>query len=253
MNLKRSDAFRAQGFVLRRHDLGEADRILTLFTRTQGKRRVVARGVRRPKSRLAGHIELFSLVDTYMVVGTNLDLLSQATAITTYNELATDLERFAYASCAAETLDRLTPEGEADRYLFDTFETTLERISKGERPSLHLRHFELLMLSRCGYRPHLTTCVECGDSLEESTTRFAPAAGGVVCSTCQIDSRSIQVSPRGLKSLRWLLDAEPGSAARLRTDHQLDRELESLLGAYRKSVLGSELRSAELLERIRSI
>ena len=61
------------------------------------------------------------------------------------------------------------------------------------------------------------------------------------------------MSPRGLKSLRWLLDAEPGSAARLRTDHQLDRELESLLGAYRKSVLGSELRSAELLERIRSI
>ena len=106
MNLKRSTAFRTRAFVLRRHDLGEADRILTLFTREQGKRRVVARGVRKPKSRLAGHVELFSLVDIYMVVGTNLDLLSQATAITTYSELATNLERFAYASCAAETLDR---------------------------------------------------------------------------------------------------------------------------------------------------
>lgn len=253
MNLKRSTAFRTRAFVLRRHDLGEADRILTLFTREQGKRRVVARGVRKPKSRLAGHVELFSLVDTYMVVGTNLDLLSQATTITTYSELATNLERFAYASCAAETLDRLTPEAEADRYLFDTFEITLDRISKAERPSLHLRHFELLVLARSGYRPHLTTCVQCGESLEESTNRFAPAAGGVICSTCQIDGWSLQVSSRGLKSLRWLLDAEPGSAARLRTDHQLDRELEKLLAAYRGSVLGSELRSTELLERIRSI
>ena len=66
-----------------------------------------------------------------MVVGTNLDLLSQATAITTYNELATDLERFAYASCAAETLDRLTLEGEADRYLFDTFDTIDGEVTPG--------------------------------------------------------------------------------------------------------------------------
>jgi DNA repair protein RecO (recombination protein O) len=99
-SLKRSNTYRARAFVLRRHALGEADRIVTLYTREQGKRRAVVKGVRKPQSRLAGHIELFSLVDTYLVVRENLDVLTQATALTTYPQLAADLERFAQASWA---------------------------------------------------------------------------------------------------------------------------------------------------------
>lgn len=244
--------YRAHGFVLRRHDLGEADRILTLYTREHGKRRTVAKAVRRPQSRLAGHIELFSLVDMYMAVGASLDVLTQATAVTTHRELAADLERFAYASWAAETLDQLTPESEADSYLFDVFGITLERIATEDRPGLHLRHFELMALDRAGYRPQLDGCVECGKPLEEVTNRFAPRAGGVVCPTCPSDAMSLPVSARALKSMRWLSVAEPGSAGRLRTDDELERELEKLLRAYLTTVVGSGFRSADLLDRVRS-
>ena len=251
MSLKRSNSYRARGFVLRRHDLGEADRILTLYTREHGKRRAVAKAVRKPQSRLAGHIELFSLADMYLVVGANLDVLTQATALTTYPQLAADLERFAQASWAAETLDRLTPESEADSHLFDVFEIALERIAEAERPGLHLRHFELLTLDRAGYRPRLESCAECGEPLRETTNRFAPAAGGVVCPTCPTDGMSMPVSLRTLKSMRWLLAAEPGSAGRLRTDGELEAELENLMKAYLIAVVGSGFRSAELLERVR--
>ncbi len=252
MILKRSNAYRARGFVLRRHDLGEADRIVTLYTREHGKRRAVAKGVRKPQSRLAGHIELFSLVDTYLVVGGNLDVLTQATALTTYPQLVADLERFAQASWAAETLDRLTPESEADSYLFDVFEIALERIAAAERPGLHLRQFELLALDRAGYRPQLERCVECGESLQETTNRFAPQAGGVVCPKCPPDGLSIPLSLRTLKSTRWLLAAEPGSAGRLQTDGELEAGLEKLLRSYLTAVVGSGFRSADLLDRVRS-
>lgn len=251
-SLKRSDTYRATGFVLRRHDLGEADRIVTLYTREHGKRRAVAKGVRRQKSRLAGHIELFTKVDVYLAVGANLDVLTQATALTTYPELAGDLERFAQASWAAETLDRLTPESERDARMFDLFEVALTAIATARRPGLHLRQFELLALGRAGYRPHLEECVECGEPLAETTNRFAPLAGGVVCPTCPADGRTLPASPRALKSLRWLLAANPGSAGRLKTDPELERELEGLLKAYVTAVLGSSSRSAELLDRVRS-
>jgi len=250
-SLKRANTYRARAFVLRRHDLGEADRIVTLYTREHGKRRAVAKGVRKPQSRLAGHIELFSLVDTYLVVGANLDVLTQATALTTYQQLAADLERFAQASWAAETLDRLTPEAEADSYLFDIFESALGRIATARRPGLHLRQFELLALDRAGYRPRLEICVTCGGQLEETTNRFAPQAGGVVCPKCLPDGMSMPVSPRALKSMRWLLAEKPGSAGRLRTDGELEAELEKLLKAYLTAVVGSGFRSADLLERVR--
>ena len=252
VSLRRSHSYRAHGFVLRRHDLGEADRILTLYTREHGKHRAVAKAVRRPQSRLAGHIELFSLVDMYLVVGANLDVLTQATAMTTFPKLAADLERFAQASWAAETLDRLTPESEADSYLFDVFEIVLHRVASAERPGLHLRHFELLTLDRAGYRPQLDNCVECQEPLEETTNRFAPAEGGVVCPNCPPGGVSMPVSPRALKSMRWLLAAEPGSAGRLKTDPELEAELEKLMRAYLTEVVGSGFRSADLLDRVRS-
>jgi DNA repair protein RecO (recombination protein O) len=251
VSLKRSETYRATGFVLRRHDLGEADRIVTLYTREHGKRRAVAKGVRKQQSRLAGHIELFTKVDVYLAVGANLDVLTQAEALTTYPELAGDLERFAQASWAGETLDRLTPESEPDGYMFDLFGVVLAAIATADRPGLHLRQFELQALTRAGYRPHLEVCVECGEALAEVTNRFAPLAGGVVCPTCRTEGMSLPVTPRALKSLRWLLGADPGSAGRLNTDPELERELEELLKAYVTAVLGTESRSAQLLDRVR--
>ena len=114
MRLRKSQTYRAESITLRRSDLGEADRILTLYTREHGKRRAVAKSVRRPQSRLAGHIELFTHAEVFLAVGTNLDVLTQATAIEVFPAIADDLARFARASWAAELVDRLTPEEEAD-------------------------------------------------------------------------------------------------------------------------------------------
>ena len=253
MRLRKSQTYRAESITLRRSDLGEADRILTLYTREHGKRRAVARSVRRPQSRLAGHIELFTHAEVFLAVGTNLDVLTQATAIEVFPAIADDLVRFAGASWAAELVDRLTPEDEADPQLFAHLLETI-RVLAGDQghEHMHLRHFEILALNTLGYRPHLDSCVSCGRDLEERTNVFSPVAGGVLCPSCSPPDAAIRISPSALKVMRWMRTQPIGAGSRLRIGEELEIELERLHTAYLSEILGGEMRSASLLARARS-
>ncbi len=253
MRLQRSKSYRAEAILLRRSNLGEADRIVTLYTREYGKRRAVAKSVRRSKSRLAGHIELFTHVDVYLAVGTNLDVLTQATAIEIFPTMSNDLDRFAKASWAAEVVDRLTLVGEPDPELFALLLATIRLLaSEDERRSIHLRQFELHALSRLGYRPHLESCVNCGGGLKEMVNQFSPGLGGVMCHGCDSDGAALTISPSAIKVMRWLESQEIGTAGRLNSNAALDAELERIHTACLNQVLGGMLRSASLLDRSRT-
>lgn len=251
MNLRKSSTYRAEAIVLRRRDLGEADRIVTLFTREHGKRRAVAKSSRRPQSRLAGHVELFTHADVFLVVGASLDILSQARAVEVFPSLAEDLGRFAMASFAAEMVDRLTPDAEPDPRLFDLLLEAIRLVAGSDRPSMHLRHFELAALGVLGYGPHLGSCVVCDGDLAEDEVHFSPRAGGVVCLRCTARTPGVSMSDRALKVMRWMSSQELGAVSRLRETPGLDAELERLHRAYVAAVLEGDLRSGELLDRIR--
>ncbi len=247
MRLRKSQTYRAESITLRRSDLGEADRILTLYTREHGKRRAVAKSVRRPQSRLAGHIELFTHAEVFLAVGTNLDVLTQATAIEVFPAIADDLARFARASWAAELVDRLTPEEEADPQLFAHLLETIRLLAgdQGHEP-VHLRQFEILALKTLGYRPHLDSCVECGRELEERPNIFSPTAGGVICPSCTPPNAALRISPAALKVMRWMGAQTMGAGSRLRISEELEVELERLHTAYLTEILGGGMRSASL-------
>ena len=108
----RSQPYRAEGIVLGRRDLGDADRIVTLFTREFGRRRLVARGSRRPASHLAPSIELFNRVRILGAVGSSLDILKQVEELESHPRLRTDLAAFAAAGWSVELLDGLSEDNE---------------------------------------------------------------------------------------------------------------------------------------------
>jgi recombinational DNA repair protein (RecF pathway) len=85
--------YRAEAVVLRRRDLGEADRLLTVYSREHGKLQQVAKGARRPSSRKAGHLELFTRVQIQAARGRELDVITQAEALDLFSELRSDLTR----------------------------------------------------------------------------------------------------------------------------------------------------------------
>ena len=102
--------YRDDGVVLRTHKLGEADRIITVLTRQNGRVRAVAKGVRRTKSRFGGRLEPFTHVDLLIHPGRSLDVIQQAEVIRAYGKpLATDYPRYTAGTAMLETAEKFTP------------------------------------------------------------------------------------------------------------------------------------------------
>ena len=247
-----SRTYRAEAIVLKALDLGEADRILTLLTRHFGKVKVMAKGIRRPTSRLAGYAEPLSHATYQLARGRELDVLTGAESRSTYRALRDDLDRIAAGWYIAEVADRSTVEHSPVAPVFDIVETALRHLEAGHAPALVCRWWDLHLLDRTGFRPELGSCARCEGALHEGTNAWSPYEGGAVCPPC-VD-RSIAGLPalslRALKSLRYLLVSDFAAAARLRMDEALERELERHLRAFLQYVLDREIASARLIDEL---
>ncbi len=103
--MSRYRTYRSEAIVLRRSNFGEADRLLTLYSREYGKIRAIAKGARKPQTRKSGHVELFMRTNFLFAKGKNIDVITQAEVIETYSEFLQDIVRTTYASYAVELLD----------------------------------------------------------------------------------------------------------------------------------------------------
>lgn len=221
-----SRTYRAEAIVLRTVDLGEADRILVLFTRHFGKVHVVAKGIRRATSRMAGHAEPLTHATYQLARGRDLDVLTGAEARALYPALRDDLGRIAAGWYCAELTDRFTVERAPTAPLFDLLETALRHLDAGYPSALVCRWFDLHLLDRSGFRPELTECVSCRVPLEERDNAWSAPAGGTLCAPCAHRSATgMTLTVRALKSLRYLLQSDFAGASRLRVDAVLAGEL----------------------------
>ena len=244
----RSQTYRAEGIVLGRRDLGDADRIVTLFTREFGRRRLVARGSRRPASHLAPSIELFNRVRILGVVGSSLDILSQVEELESHPRLRTDLAAFAAAGWSVELLDGLSEDNEPSLDAYDAVLTFLRGLDlSSDPPELWLTALALILLQLHGYSPELGRCTTCGQPLQPGDHRFASAAGGVVCRADSREHESRPLSVAALKVLRYLAREGFHAASRLRVDADVRAEVRDILRAYSATILERDVKSARML------
>ena len=249
-----SRTYRAEAIVLRAVDLGEADRILVLFTRHFGKVHVIAKGIRRATSRMAGHAEPLTHATYQLARGRELDVLTGAEAKAIYPALREDLPRIAAGWYCAELIDRFTVEHMPAAPLFDLLETALRHLDAGFAAPLVCRWFDLHLLDRSGFRPELAQCVSCQNALEERENAWNAASGGALCDSCaRRDSQGFSLSVRALKSLRYLLVSDFANAARLRVDGALAGELERHMRLFVQHVLDREVTAARLIDEIRAL
>ncbi|HEX2705813.1 MAG TPA: DNA repair protein RecO, partial [Candidatus Lustribacter sp.] len=177
--------YRDEAVVLRTHKLGEADRIITLLTRTRGKVRTVAKGVRRTTSRFGSRLEPFMAVDVMCYEGRNLDTVTQAETIAPYGEaICRDYAAFTAASAIVETADRLTEEGAPATQQYLLLSGALRSLATGEHdPGLVLDAYLLRSLAVAGWAPSFHDCARCGAVGPHGA--FNAAAGGAVCPSCR--------------------------------------------------------------------
>lgn len=247
--------YRAEGVVLKGLDFGEADRIVTLYTRAFGKVRAIAKGARRPTSRLAGHVEPLAHGVFQLAKGRELDVVTQAETRAAYRNVREDLLATAAGWYAAELVDRFTMERQPSAPTFELFATALRHLDRGHEPNVVCRWFDLHLLDRAGFRPELALCVHCRRSPEETANWFGAAAGGVVCARCsaEVADGLRTLSVRALKALRYLSRSDFAEAQRLRVDAPLATELERHLRSFLQYVLDREVNAARFLDDVRSL
>lgn len=243
--------YNTEAVVLRKTDLGEADSILTLFTPHRGKIRAVAKGVRRPKSKMGGHLELLTHSQMLVARSKNLDIISQSQAVESFLSLRDNLWRTSSGLYVVELVDRFTAEGEKDYRVFRLLIDTLHWLCQARHGDLLLRCFELRLFDYLGYQPELQRCVVCRSSLEPGTNYFTPSGGGVVCPGCRTQEVALShLSLTALKVLRFLQSKTYAEVDQLRTAPEVSAELKLLMRRYTRYLLDREVKSADWLDRL---
>ncbi len=269
--MRQQRSYSIEAIVLKRTDIGEADRILTLFTPTRGKMRAVAKGTRRPVSKKAGHLELLNRSQLQVALGRNLDIVTQAEGRENFLHLRGELWHMTCGFYLAELVDRFvedsTPHLDLYALLLETLRyldadanalqqqraqgTALpgERVDEHEHTRLLLRYFELHLLSSIGYEPALQNCAHCASELRPEENGFRASLGGVLCPQC---SRfwERRLSLNALKVLRFLQRSQWIQSSHLRLDAKLQAELEAVMHDLLRFHLERDLKSWSFLDML---
>lgn len=250
----RDRLYNSDAVILRRSNFGEADRLLTVFTADRGKLRLVAKGVRKTKSRKAGHVELFMHTSLQIAKGRTLDLITQADTVESFRALHEDLDKLSQAYYLAELIDQFTEETDASFPIFELILLTLARLNDGSLAEqfLALRYFELKLLHLTGYQPQLFFCVMSQAEIKPEDNFFSLSAGGVVAPTHAENSpNTVPLALNTLKVLRFLQTRPWADVAALQLTPTTAHDVERILLSYITYLLERNLKSISFLRKLR--
>jgi DNA repair protein RecO (recombination protein O) len=241
--------YKAEGIVLRRTNLGEADRIVTLFTREYGRVNAVAKGARKPKSRFAGRLELFTHLRALLAQGRTLDVVSQVEVIDPFAPVRADLARMSAASFAAEITDRAMPDRDPQPAVFNALRQALRVIASGDA-DLGRDWYAAQVLALSGYGPVTDRCVICGRPVRAGAA-FSLALGGSLCPADRNrDPAAITASAVALAAIGFLREMPVAALGRVRLTSKQRAEVGDLLRRYLEYRLEVRLKSAGVAERL---
>jgi DNA repair protein RecO (recombination protein O) len=201
--------YKTEAVVLRSFRLGEADRVLHLYTLARGRVGAVAKGIRKTKSRFGARLEPLSHVELMLHEGSGeLQTVTGVELLHSHHAAREQRYPLGVGLVGAEAMLRLFTEQEANPRAFQALTRFLELLdelpARTTRPALDplALSFQLKLLWLSGYLPHLTSCANCG-SEDAPLVGYSPAAGGAVCAACRSDA--LALSPAGIAGIESLL------------------------------------------------
>ncbi len=232
--------YRDEGVVLRTYKLGEADRIVVLYTRGRGKVRAVAKGVRRTRSKFGSRLEPGSIVQLQLYEGRNLDIVTQAERVVAFVNLRSDLDSYGRAALLLEVIDSAVADAESNPALYKMLTGALRELERAGNP-LVVPTFVAKFLVLEGVQPLVENCVRCGSA--ENLVSIQIHEGGVLCSNCPKGEPISDPARLALKNvfdgrIRHVLDTTPDEVA---------LELETLAARMIEQHIERRLRSSAVL------
>ena len=245
--------YRTKAIVLSRFELGEADRVMTVLTPEYGKLRIIAKGVRRPMSRLGGSLEPFAELRVALSHGRTFEHVTQVSVGHAWLRMRDSLEGAATAWYLAELADRTSVEGGISEPHYTLLRRAYELLDSGMAPGRVARWYEMRLADEMGQRPEVDRCVECDRMLEaDGMFRWVPAVGGVLCSRHPAPPAwRVDLSLEALKLLKAYRRMDAEALAGLRLPPGVEREVEAVMRAFIRQVLERDARSLAFLDEVR--
>jgi DNA repair protein RecO (recombination protein O) len=243
------------GIILKSLKYGESSVIFSLYTKDFGKIRVLAKGIKRTKSRIAP-LGIFSLAEMvfYKKEKSELHLLSSAECLKSFSGLSRSINRFSWAAAASELLDQLVKGEEPNQRIFNLSLKTLSRMEKIEESNLEplFWSFALKLLSHLGYKPKLDSCVNCGKEIEEEQIYASPERGGVICPNCvREDEYYLKLNRKSYLLVRRLLSLDMNRVDRYPVNKENLQEVEETVKSFIHYHIGAkDLKSLEFLKKV---
>ncbi len=246
--------YRTEAIVMGGWNLGEADRIVSFYTRRMGIIRAVAAGARRVRSKFGGRLQLFThgVLVCFAKENRNLYRINEFEPLHCFQGLRADLDRLSHASYLIEITSLATWEGEASDQIFHLLLRSLRALELGIEPFHAEKAFETGLLGVTGYLPELQRCIRCrSSSLEDFPVALSPQEGGILCQRCQV---SFPPSfPLSAFALAYLQEAGKGDFPRLPpiSISASDRfEITQALRAYLSGILQRDLHTLDFLKQL---
>ena len=198
--------FETEALVLKQFDLGESDRLITLYTRDKGKMKAVARGARKGKKSRSGLVLPFSYHNFTLYKGKSLAKINHIESIAMNSKLREDLDYMAYANVVSEYIERAGLEDEADKALFSLLAVILEKMAQAKKDELlfYLTVFKAKLLLLLGVKPEIENCTVCGEKVDlNRSTPLSVEEGGSICKNC-FNNNSYKYTLFSLNEMRAL-------------------------------------------------
>jgi DNA repair protein RecO (recombination protein O) len=245
---------KVQAIVLKAINVGEADKIITLFTDKLGKIQAIVHGARKSKSKFMASTQVFSYCEYIIYKGKSLYTINQGEIKESFQGMLSNLYSLTYCSYLMELVDVLIPNEEKNIELFYMLLKTMYLITDERIDSeLLIRTFELKAMSISGYMPNLNRCSICSEE-SSSTFRFSSKLGGILCEKCLgNDVYSIKVDFSTINTMKYIVKSEITKINMIRISQSVKNNMKIVLKNYIKYHLEREFKSLQFLDDIKNI
>lgn len=240
---------KCEGIIIRTTNYGETNKIVTLYTREWGKVGVMARGAKKPNSRLAAVTQLFTYGYFLVQKSSGLGLLQQGEMISSMRSIREDIFLTAYASYIIDLTDKSTEDRKPNPYLFELIYQTLNLINEGYDAEIIVNIFEMKILNTLGLYPVLNQCTLCGNT--DGQFSFSIREGGLICHRClEKDPYHIKVSPATVKLLRLFYFFDLSRLGNISVKPETKAELKKVISTYYDEYSGLNLKTKKFLNQM---
>lgn len=249
--------YKVEAIILKARNLGEADKVLTLLTKNQGKIQAVAKGVRKIKSKNRGAVQPFSQSRIMLYRGRTMEIVTQCELITGFPKIRENLDRLAYAGYLAELTMWMVPEKDDQPEVYFLLLAVLHLLQNAQTPELIeliTRLYEIRLLNLLGYQPELNACIVCNNSVRSNQVGFSPSLGGIICTDCLAeDPKHITINQGTLAVWKLLSKIDVRNISRLKLGENERIALENLLQRFMEYQIEYKMKTVDFIHQLKKV